>query len=76
MKFMSYGLLFGEKQTHFSKVHYILKKYNLMLKFSKNVLINELYKGKKNSMKKKCLKSMHCCYLTTKTISRLKRNTK
>jgi hypothetical protein len=46
MEFMSYGLLFGEKQTHFSKVHYILKKK--MLKFNKNVLINDLYKGKKN----------------------------
>jgi hypothetical protein len=56
MKFMSYGLLFGEKQTHFSKVHYILKKIKLMLKFSKNVLINELYKGKKISMEKNCLK--------------------
>jgi len=44
-----------------------------MLKFSKNVLINELYKGKKNSMKKNCLKSMHWCYLTIKTISKLKK---
>jgi hypothetical protein len=29
MKFMSYEFLFGEKQTHFSKVHYILKKQNV-----------------------------------------------
>jgi len=47
MKFMSYGLLFGEKQTHFfSKVHYILKKIKIMLRLIKNVLINELYSGK------------------------------
>jgi hypothetical protein len=50
MKFMSYEFLFGEKQTHFSKVHYILKK--IMLKFSKSVLINELYKCKKIQWKK------------------------
>jgi hypothetical protein len=43
-----------------------------MLKFNKNVLINELYKGK-NSMEKISIKSMHCCYLITKTILGLKK---
>jgi hypothetical protein len=31
MKFLSYGLLFGEKQTNFSKVHYILEKKNVKI---------------------------------------------
>jgi hypothetical protein len=44
-----------------------------MLKFNNNVLINELYKGKKNSMEKNCLNSMYCWYLSTKTTSGLKK---
>jgi hypothetical protein len=68
--------IWWKTNTFFSKVHYILKEIKIMLKFNKNVLINALYTGKKISMEKNCLKSMHYCYLITKTISRLKKNTK
>jgi hypothetical protein len=40
-----------------------------------HVLINELYKNKIFNGKS-CLESMHYCYLSTKNILRLKKNTK
>ncbi len=76
MKFMSYELLFDEKQTlFFFKSPLQLEKKLKMLKFSKNILISDLYKGK-NFNGKKLVKLMHCCYLTTKTISRLQKKRK
>jgi len=46
-----------------------------ILKFCKYVLINELYKNKSFNGKS-FLESMHYCYLSTKNILRLKKNTK
>jgi len=43
---MIYGLLFGEKQTHFFKSPFHLEKKDIILKICKYVLINELYKNK------------------------------
>jgi hypothetical protein len=51
MKVMSYGLLFGEKQTNYFQKS-ITSWRKKKLKFSKNVLINELYKGKNFNWKK------------------------
>jgi hypothetical protein len=72
MNSMIYGLLFGEKQTHFLKIPFHLEKN---LKICKFVLINELYRIK-FLMGKSRLESLHYCYLTTKNISGLKINTK
>jgi hypothetical protein len=71
--FMSYRLLFGEKQTHFFKSPYHLeKKHDLFWNFA-SMFSSMSSTRMKILMEKNCLESMHYCYLTTKIILGLKK---